>query len=250
MLDLDDQLYFRPLVELVFRLQMALADHEAAVDYFKDHYVEAGLDAAYREEIKLYILLEKLLQYKQKDLWLREYEACLQRGIKPRRELVKAYEFTQKMGRTPQDRTITNTRGGFSHSVQIKKKVDCIQLTDYGVQARYPFNLGINELDMLLAIKNAERIQVRNGPRFSSMMQSSAHSSPGGHSGSPGCLASCPQLTQAGNLYSSRIPAGRTVSTTSPNPRMKASNLITGPMKGINPTRKIPAIPRAATATG
>ncbi|MCL4514475.1 MAG: HEPN domain-containing protein [Firmicutes bacterium] len=36
---------------------------------------------------------------------------------------------------------------------------DCIQLTDYGVQARYPFNLGLNESDMLLAIKNAERIQ-------------------------------------------------------------------------------------------
>ncbi|MCL4514499.1 MAG: hypothetical protein M1379_02700 [Firmicutes bacterium] len=90
------------LVELVFRLHMALADHEAAVDYFKDHYVEAGLDAAYREEIKLYILLEKLLRYKQKDLWLREYEACLQRGIKPRRELVKAYEFTQKTGRLPE----------------------------------------------------------------------------------------------------------------------------------------------------
>lgn len=36
---------------------------------------------------------------------------------------------------------------------------DCLNLTDYGVQVRYPFNLEINENDALLAIKSAERIQ-------------------------------------------------------------------------------------------
>jgi len=36
---------------------------------------------------------------------------------------------------------------------------DCLNLTDYGVQARYPFNLEINENDAQLAIKSAERVQ-------------------------------------------------------------------------------------------
>lgn len=36
---------------------------------------------------------------------------------------------------------------------------DCLNLTDYGVQVRYPFNLEINENDALLAVKSAERIQ-------------------------------------------------------------------------------------------
>ena len=36
---------------------------------------------------------------------------------------------------------------------------DCLNLTDYGVQVRYPFNLEIKENDALLAIRSAERIQ-------------------------------------------------------------------------------------------
>lgn len=36
---------------------------------------------------------------------------------------------------------------------------DCLNLTDYGVQARYPFNLELNEMDMLLALKSAEQIR-------------------------------------------------------------------------------------------
>lgn len=36
---------------------------------------------------------------------------------------------------------------------------DCINLTDYGIQTRYPFELDINENDVLLAIKSAENIQ-------------------------------------------------------------------------------------------
>lgn len=36
---------------------------------------------------------------------------------------------------------------------------DCLNLSDYGVQARYPFNLDLNENDALLAIKSAERVQ-------------------------------------------------------------------------------------------
>lgn len=37
---------------------------------------------------------------------------------------------------------------------------DCINLTDYGVQARYPFNIEINEKDMVHALKYAETIKL------------------------------------------------------------------------------------------
>lgn len=36
---------------------------------------------------------------------------------------------------------------------------ECLNLTDYGVQARYPFNLELNEVDAYLAIKSAEKTQ-------------------------------------------------------------------------------------------
>ncbi len=43
--------------------------------------------------------------------------------------------------------------------LHLQNTEDGIQLTDYGVQARYPFKLELNESDTMLAIKNAERIQ-------------------------------------------------------------------------------------------
>jgi len=36
---------------------------------------------------------------------------------------------------------------------------DCLNLTDYGVQARYPFSLELQEADVHLAIQSAERIE-------------------------------------------------------------------------------------------
>ena len=35
---------------------------------------------------------------------------------------------------------------------------DCLELTDYGVQVRYPFQLELSEADVLLAIQSARRI--------------------------------------------------------------------------------------------
>ena len=37
---------------------------------------------------------------------------------------------------------------------------ECLSLTDYGVQARYPFHLDLNETDAQSAIITAERVQV------------------------------------------------------------------------------------------
>jgi hypothetical protein len=36
---------------------------------------------------------------------------------------------------------------------------DCIELVDYGVQARYPFYIDVERHDMELAIKSADRIK-------------------------------------------------------------------------------------------
>jgi len=36
---------------------------------------------------------------------------------------------------------------------------DCINLTDYGIQTRYPFELEINMEDMYVAIQSAAKIQ-------------------------------------------------------------------------------------------
>ena len=36
---------------------------------------------------------------------------------------------------------------------------DCVILTDYGVNIRYPFHLDINEADMKLALKSAQKIK-------------------------------------------------------------------------------------------
>lgn len=40
---------------------------------------------------------------------------------------------------------------------------ECLNLTDYGVQARYPFNLDLNESDMVLALKSRKNTNFYNG---------------------------------------------------------------------------------------
>ena len=35
---------------------------------------------------------------------------------------------------------------------------ECIELTDYGVQMRYPFHIEIEEQDMIKAVKSVEKI--------------------------------------------------------------------------------------------
>lgn len=65
------------LVEMVLILQMELGEHEQAVGYFKSFY------RASNREVALYALLQWLQRYELKDLWLREYEAAAQHGVRP-----------------------------------------------------------------------------------------------------------------------------------------------------------------------
>lgn len=83
------------LTELIFKLQMALYEKEAAISDLKKHYM------AMKEEIRLYVLLGRLLDYADKELWLREYEDALQQGIKPRQALTKTYNMIKDSGVLP-----------------------------------------------------------------------------------------------------------------------------------------------------
>ncbi|SHJ95893.1 HEPN domain-containing protein [Tepidibacter formicigenes] len=57
------------------------------------------------------------------------------------------------------DLTLLNKRCmNFDKDFQ-KIKDDCIELVDYGVQVRYPFNIELEEQDMKMAIESAERIE-------------------------------------------------------------------------------------------
>ena len=83
------------LTELIFRIYFALSEKEAAIADFKRYYVEVN------EEVGLYIFMRMLFEYEEKDLWLREYEGAILRGVKPRQSLVKDCNWIKETGELP-----------------------------------------------------------------------------------------------------------------------------------------------------
>lgn len=57
------------------------------------------------------------------------------------------------------DLLILNKKCSFYNSNLSVLEDDCINLTDYGVQVRYPFSIDITEEDMEQAIKSAKRVK-------------------------------------------------------------------------------------------
>lgn len=80
------------LVETVFRLKIALCEYEAAISYFKSNIQQRF------KEVSLFILLNMLENYDQKDYWLREYEKAVKEGIMPRDELQYTYRYLKEKG--------------------------------------------------------------------------------------------------------------------------------------------------------
>lgn len=80
------------LVETVFKLKMELCEYESAIRYFKSNIQEESKEDA------LFRLLNKLKTYNQKDYWLREYEAAVKKGIRPREELQFTYQYLKENG--------------------------------------------------------------------------------------------------------------------------------------------------------
>ena len=69
---------------------MALSEHDGAVRCFRRHYVEKN------PEIKLYVLLRLIRQYKDQDLWLDAYRTAVAEGVRPRSELKEMYQRIQE----------------------------------------------------------------------------------------------------------------------------------------------------------
>lgn len=84
------------LVEIVFCLYIKLGDYDTAIEYFKKNIQEST------KEIELYVLLEKLFVNDLTEYFIREYEAGVKKGIKPRENLHKVYKYTVENGELPQ----------------------------------------------------------------------------------------------------------------------------------------------------
>lgn len=84
------------LTELIFRLNMVLGEKETAITDFKSNYQDID------SEIGLYVLLRQLFDYREKELWLREYEFGLQQKVQPRKSLVETYKFIKENGDFPE----------------------------------------------------------------------------------------------------------------------------------------------------
>ncbi|WP_026684836.1 hypothetical protein [Heyndrickxia coagulans] len=80
------------LVETAFKLKMELCEYESAIRYFKSNIQEESKEDA------LFSLLNKLKTYNQKNYWLREYEAAVKKGIRPREELQFTYQYLKENG--------------------------------------------------------------------------------------------------------------------------------------------------------
>lgn len=78
------------LVEIVFKLYIALCEYDKAIQYFNSNYNE------WDKEINLYVLLNFLFQYGLKEHWLSVYESAVKKGIHPRGALQKTYGYIRE----------------------------------------------------------------------------------------------------------------------------------------------------------
>jgi hypothetical protein len=76
------------LTELVFCLNIEQEEYEDAISYLKKNYIEKN------EEVELYILLGLLYDYDLKELWVKEYNLAVKKGVKPRDLLNKIYDYS------------------------------------------------------------------------------------------------------------------------------------------------------------
>ena len=84
------------LVEIVFKLNIALCEYDEAINYFNSNHVERD------KEVSLFILLSLLFQYELKEYWVKEYEEALKKGVDPRQSLQKTYKYIQENDMFPE----------------------------------------------------------------------------------------------------------------------------------------------------
>ncbi len=84
------------LVEMAFLCCGQLHEFERGVQYFVHNYVEKS------QEVTLYILLQWLFWFQQKDIFVQEYQKAVNNGITPRERLVNIYDTIQTTGEFPE----------------------------------------------------------------------------------------------------------------------------------------------------
>ncbi len=84
------------LVKMAFLCCGHLHEFERGVQYFTRNYVEKS------QEVKLYILLQLLFWFQQKDVFVQEYQKAVKNGITPRERLVNIYDTIQATGELPE----------------------------------------------------------------------------------------------------------------------------------------------------
>lgn len=83
------------LVEMIFRLYIALCEYEKGIKHYNKNSIKRD------SEVSLYILLSMLFEYELKEYWLREYDEAIKKGVKPREVLQKIYRYTQENDELP-----------------------------------------------------------------------------------------------------------------------------------------------------
>jgi hypothetical protein len=84
------------LVEFVFRLHIDLFEFKVATVFFNKNYYDRN------EEVKLYILIRMLFGLNEKEIIKEELEAAIEKGIKPRENLLTILKIINKNNKLPQ----------------------------------------------------------------------------------------------------------------------------------------------------
>jgi len=82
--------------EMIFRINIELCEFDEAVNFFYKNYNKIN------GEIKLYVLLHMIWEYKLKELWLKEYENALKKKVKPREGLTSIYNYIKENDKMPE----------------------------------------------------------------------------------------------------------------------------------------------------
>jgi len=84
------------LVEIIFKLNIALCEYDKAIKYFNHNYKSHDM------EVTLYVLLLHLSIYRLKDKWVNVYEDAVKSGIEPRERLKETYNYIMENDKMPE----------------------------------------------------------------------------------------------------------------------------------------------------
>lgn len=83
------------LTEIIFRCYAHLYEFQNAIENFEKYYIDKN------PEVKLYILVDLLFKFEQKDLIVSVLDKAEQNGIKPRKALLGLRDYIKKNNKTP-----------------------------------------------------------------------------------------------------------------------------------------------------